>query len=411
MTAPDPRSGTTSSGPGMRVALLTTILSPYRLPVFRDLAATPGWRLRVFVGAKNDPSWDRAFAGAHERGCNELDVEIVRNWSFRRRVRTHAGTEATQSVETHIPIGTFASLRDFRPDVILSVELGARTSFAALYARIHHIPLVIWSYQSRSWAATAGPALRMWRRALLSRADAVVGMGTQAREVLSSLGVPAARVFDAPNAHDQARLTAGLTNTDAASSRSALRTKFSCRERVALVAGRLVAAKGILPLLAAWRRLDKALRSDWTLLFVGDGPLRREILRAASAGEPGEIVCGGAVTADAMAGFYAGVDLLVFPSLGDPWGLVVNEALASGVPVLCSKLAGCADDLIVPDENGWTFDPTDANELHRALSIALSNSDLAQLGVRGRQTVAPFTPESMARGLRSAVTSATKLPT
>jgi glycosyltransferase involved in cell wall biosynthesis len=319
------------------------------------------------------------------------------------------GTEATQSVETHVPIGTFSSLRAFQPDVIISVELGARTSFAALYAHIHNIPLVIWSYQSRSWAATAGPVLSMWRKALLSRADAVVGMGTQAREVLNSLDVSNARIFDAPNAHDGSRLSDGISRLGTESARSTLREKFSCRERVALVAGRLVAAKGILPLLAAWKRLDAEVRSEWTLLFVGDGPLAYEVGDAASEAPPGEIVCVGAVASDAMPTFYAGADLLVFPSLGDPWGLVVNESLASGVPALCSKLAGCADDLIASGRNGWTFDPTDADEFERALSQALMHGDLTKLGDRARESIAPFTPEAMAAGLRRAVTAAVRV--
>jgi len=52
----------------MRVALLTNILTPYRLPVYRDLAATPGWQLRVMLSAAGDPSWQHAYAGAYEQG-------------------------------------------------------------------------------------------------------------------------------------------------------------------------------------------------------------------------------------------------------------------------------------------------------------------------------------------------------
>jgi glycosyltransferase involved in cell wall biosynthesis len=234
-------------------------------------------------------------------------------------------------------------------------------------------------------------------------------MGSQAREVLHSLGVPPQRLFDAPNAHDRDGLAAALAGCDTTAVRAAQRAALGCRERVALVAGRLVAAKGVRPLLIAWRSMEASLRSDWTLLFVGDGPLRGEIEAAARAAEPGEIACAGAIPSSGMADFYAGADLLVFPSLGDPWGLVVNEALACGVPALCSRLAGCADDLIRPGENGWLFDPTDAGDFSRTLTRALTAGDLEEMGARGRHTAKRFAPEEMANGLRRAVTHATGL--
>jgi glycosyltransferase involved in cell wall biosynthesis len=312
-------------------------------------------------------------------------------------------------VEIQFPFGALEALRRFRPDVVVSGELGARTALSALYARLAGVPLVIWSYQSRAWAATASRARRAWRRALLARADAVVGMGIQAREVLRALGVPDTRLFDAPNAHDHESLTVALAGRDATALRAALRAGLGCRERVALVAGRLVPAKGVRPLLAAWRELDPALRDTWTLLFVGDGPLRAEIEAAAAAGAPGEILCSGAVAASDMVDFYVGADLLVFPSLGDPWGLVVSEALACCVPVLCSQLAGCADDLIRPGENGWRFDPLDAAGFRRALGSALTCPDRDRMGHRARDIAKRFTPECMANGIRRAIAHAAGL--
>lgn len=303
----------------MRVALLTNVLTPYRLPVYRDLASTPGWRLRVMVSAETDATWSRAFAGAHERGAGELDVAVVRSLALRRRYAVHASADATQHVTTHVPLGALAALQRFRPDIVVSAELGPRTLLAAAYAALASRPLVIWSYQSRAAADAAGGLHNALRRALLTRADAVVGMGRQAREVLRALGVAGEHLFDAPNAHDATALEAALAATEPTVAQAALRGGFGCRPRVALVLGRLVAAKGLRPLLAAWERLPAGAKRDWTLLFVGDGPLRGEIAAAARRAEPGEIVATGAVPAADVAALYAGVDLLVFPSLGDPW--------------------------------------------------------------------------------------------
>ena len=100
---------------------------------------------------------------------------------------------------------------------------------------------------------------------------------------------------------------------------------------------------------------------------------------------------------------YAAAELVVFPSLGDPWGLVVNEAFACGRPVLCSRLAGCADDLLRPGANGWLSDPTDADAFAQTLGEALTSPDLARLGTRARATAERFQPERMADGLRRAI--------
>ena len=81
----------------------------------------------------------------------------------------------------------------------------------------------------------------------------------------------------------------------------------------------------------------------------------------------------------------------------------MNESLACGVPVLCSRLAGCCDDLIAPGENGWLFDPTDVAGSVAMLSSALSSDALPQMGARAAASAKRFGPEVMAAGLRRAV--------
>ncbi|HXK21903.1 MAG TPA: glycosyltransferase family 4 protein [Myxococcota bacterium] len=386
----------------MRVALLTNTLTPYRLPVYRELGATPGWQLRIFLSAESEPHWDVAFRAAFAEGVASLDVERVASLGFERRQLTHRGAGIEQRVSTHVPWGTLGALRRFRPDVVVSTELGARSLFAALYTAWHRTPLVLWSHHARVSAQATGGARRRLRRALLARADAVIGMGVQAREVLRDLGVPDARLFDAPNAHDAPAYERALAELDSAVVPHALRGALRARERIALVAGRLVPIKGVLPLLAAWVRLPESLRERWTLLFVGDGPLAPAVRDAARA-RPGEIAWLPQRPPGEMPAIHAAADLHVFASLGDTWGLVVNEALACGVPVLCSRLAGCADDLIESGRNGWLFDPTDAQDFVKTLHEALSCSELGRMSVAALDTGKRFGPGRMADGVRRAV--------
>ena len=381
----------------MRIALLTNILTPYRLPVYRTLASTPDWKLRVFVNALHEPnrSW--------QVDADELDVEVVAGWSFRRRFATHRRARSGQWVTAHIPIALPTALWRFAPDVVVSAELGARTSIAILYCWLTNTPLVIWSYHSEASAAASSRFQRWLRRRMLATARSVIGMGSQARAVLETHGVPPSRIFDAPNAHDSDGCERALERVDADASLRALTAEHGCRDRVALVVGRLVPAKGIAELLHGWSALPAGLRAEWSLLFLGSGPLEPDVHRTRDLRAPGEIVHVDDVEPDEVVAFYAAAQLLIFPSLGDPWGLVVNEALACGVPVVCSSLAGCADELVRPGENGWIVDPTRPGDLERTLFEALTSHSLDRLATGAREAAARFHPDVMADGMRRAI--------
>jgi glycosyltransferase involved in cell wall biosynthesis len=241
---------------------------------------------------------------------------------------------------------------------------------------------------------------------LLARAAAVVGMGSQARQILGELGVESSRIFDAPNAHDQESIASAASRVDVDAFRRKLEAEFACRSRIALVVGRLVPAKGIVFLLQSWERLPEKIRDEWTLLFIGSGPLASLLEETMADSSDGEIVQLPAVQPAELIPYYAASSLLIFPSLSDPWGLVVNEALACGLPVLCSRLAGCADDLIQPGRNGWLVDPTDPADLYRALVETLSRLDLEALRGAALETAERFRPEAMADGMRNAVSFA-----
>ena len=370
----------------MRVALLTNILPPYRVPVFHALATTPGWRLRVLLNARSE------FNRSWEVDPGGLDLEIVRSVSLVRGGRT-----------LHVPLGLFGALRRFGPGVVVSGELGARTLLAWLYCALFRIPLVIWIETTRLLTAEVDPLRVALGRFLLSRARAVIGPGREARLVLRGWGVEDTRIFDAPNAHDHDGFTKALAALDREAVHRDLRAGLGCRARIALVVGRLVPSKGIIELLYAWDRLPSQLRNDWTLLFLGSGPLNSRVEQARDTHQPGEIVRVPAVQPRDVIDFYSAADLLLFPSLEDPWGLVVNEAMACGLPVLCSPRAGCAKDLIRPGENGWLADPLDEDTFTSALLEALSSGRRQRLGERARETAERFTPEAMAEGMRSAL--------
>jgi glycosyltransferase involved in cell wall biosynthesis len=128
-----------------------------------------------------------------------------------------------------------------------------------------------------------------------------------------------------------------------------------------LFVGRLIERKGLDVLLDAFARVEGG-----ELHIAGDGPLR-PMVEAAAARDP-RIRDAGHVAGEALARAYAEADVLIVPSLYEPWGLVVHEGLAYGLPVITTDQVGAADDLIEHDVNGYVAAAGSAEELREAMS-------------------------------------------
>lgn len=168
-----------------------------------------------------------------------------------------------------------------------------------------------------------------------------------------------------------------------------------------LYVGRLSPEKNGGTLLAAFARL-RAERPDAELRIAGAGPARAEWERAAGVG----VRFLGALDQAALTTEYLTATLLVLPSLVEPWGLVVNEALAHGCPVLVSDRCGCVPELVTP-ASGLTFDPRDEQDLLAAMRTLTAASPSPQACLR---TVAPFTPAAAAAHILDGILDASRQP-
>ena len=384
------------SNSAKRVAVLTNIISPYRKPMYAALHQSPDWELRLFIDAQSE--FDRDWSV----DVDQLPVEPTRSLSWTRKTHTAGPTPFEQQLTLHLPFGLPLQLFKFRPRAIISLELGFRSALAALYARCTGTRLAIWSYQSRvssqqSWLR------KQWRGLLLKQAHTVIGMGTQAREVLTSWGVPDEKIVDAPNAADHQTLMQRFHSEAAQAEVLRIKQRYAPRQKLAIVVGRLVPLKGTEHILQAWKRLPQATRAEWKLLFVGSGPLQPLI----EAEDSQQIEWAGSVSAATIADWYRAADLHIFPSCGDVWGLVVNEASACATPSLCSVHAACCDDLIQQGRSGFKLDLSVADTADAQLRTALNHPDLAEVGRAAQALIADYSIDNMANGLRQAVTRMT----
>jgi glycosyltransferase involved in cell wall biosynthesis len=109
--------------------------------------------------------------------------------------------------------------------------------------------------------------------------------------------------------------------------------------------------------------------------------------------------------------YYAHAGAFIHASTTEQWGLVVNEAMASGLPVLVSNRCGCARDLVRDGENGWTFDPTNEEQLaDLMLRISSDEERRKEMGHKSREIIAEWGPDRFASGVKAAVEAALAAP-
>jgi glycosyltransferase involved in cell wall biosynthesis len=142
---------------------------------------------------------------------------------------------------------------------------------------------------------------------------------------------------------------------------------------------------------------------DVGLLIVGDGPERRSIEDFCRRADLRQVYFLGPRQYDEMPRVYALADVLALPTFSDPWGMVVNEAFACGVPAVVSSVAGACDDLIIDGKTGFAVRAGDPVELaDRILQILRQPALRARMSANCRSLIQKYSPEACAQGLLEA---------
>jgi glycosyltransferase involved in cell wall biosynthesis len=240
---------------------------------------------------------------------------------------------------------------------------------------------------------------RAYRRLALRFIDAVCCNGRLSADYTRQLGFPGARITTGHMAAD----TEGLERQRASlppDARETRRRQWDARRLVFLFAGRLIEIKGLRQLLEAWEAFERARPDAATLVIVGEGPEGPALRRLAEQRGLRGVRFVGSVDYEQIAHCYAAADALVMPTLEDNWSLAVPEAMACGLPVLCSKYNGCWPELVHEGENGWVFDPLDQENLLRSLQQCIDRqSELEQMGKRSQEIVSDYTPAKAAQAI------------
>ena len=372
-----------------RIVILTEIIAPYRIPVFNALAARDDVDPHIIFLSETDPSLRQWRVYKDEI---RFSYEVLPAW--RRRLGRY---------NLLVNRGVRSALRHAAPAAVVCGGYSYLASWqAALWAKQHSIPLLLWSESTAQDIRRKHALVEFMKRLFRHWCRAFVAAGIASREYLLALGAPETSVFIAPDAVDVGFYAEKAENARMRADQ--IRVEHALPPRYFLCVGRLVEEKGVFDLLAAYARLDENIRSQIGLVFVGDGPGRTDLAQRASSLFSGVVKFCGWVHRERISEFYALAEALIFPTHSDPWGLVVNEAMACGLPIVASDAAGCVPDLVHQGKNGFRFRPRDIDGLAHAMRTICDQPDLAaRMGTTSFEMIQSYTPEICAAGLMEAV--------
>jgi glycosyltransferase involved in cell wall biosynthesis len=329
-----------------------------------------------------------------------------------------------------------SALELVKPDV---VAVNGWNNFGSLIAANccvrRGIPMIVMSEsarrdESRSWWKEA------MKRRMVDLFSAALAGGQRHVEYLVELGMPRDRIFTgydvvdnhyfrqkAEEVRSQRSSASANQPSHKATADREVRQKYALPENYFLASARFIEKKNLPGLIQAYAKYRDRLKgtgvtdpgyntcAPWDLVVLGDGPLKADLCRLISDLRLNEHVhLPGFKPYDELPVHYALANAFVHASTSEQWGLVVNEAIASGLPVIVSNRCGCAPELV--NGNGFTFDPTNEDELAtRMLEMAaLPDQERTHLGDTSYRIAANFAPERFGEGLQRAASVAMGVP-
>ena len=299
------------------------------------------------------------------------------------------GTSWADASQKRLAQAVWKKLSELNPEVVLVPGYYTAPALAAaVWARRHRRKAILMTETTR------GDHRRVWwkesvkGRVLRSLFDAAIAGGKRHISYLRELGFPAARIGRCYDVVDNDYFRKGVAEVRSPETARGLQLPG----RYFLYVGRLAAEKNLETLIRSFAKARRAGVQS-SLLMVGDGPLRDRLVRQVQeAGMERSVTFAGHKTTDQMLPYYAFAHAFVLPSCREPWGLVVNEAMAAGLPVVVSKCCGCSDDLVEHEGNGLLFPADREEELTAALLRAdrWSSRDRESMSRRSEQLITRY---------------------
>jgi glycosyltransferase involved in cell wall biosynthesis len=258
---------------------------------------------------------------------------------------------------------------------------------------------------SDSWAGVSprNPVREMIKAAVLRRLyDGAIVSGIHSWNYLRKFGFRAETLWTGVDVVDNEHFRSSSDTHDV--STVSARPQLDLPNKYFLVPGRHAPEKNLVRFMHAFSAYRRE-GGSWSAVLVGSGPLSPVLMGLTKKlGLEHAVVFTGWAAYSDLPAYYSRSRAVVLPSVSEPWGLVVNEAMAAGKAVLVSSQCGCVPELVRRGVNGYTFDPLNVRELSSLLlRVSSADCDLAALGRNGAKMIQAFTLETRALAIRDCV--------
>lgn len=339
----------------LKIAVVSEIPTPYRIPLFAQLGTRPDVQVMVFYCAGTDP-WRGGGALEDQR----FPSKVLPGFTF--------GGKAG-GMNWKVNPGISRELTKYRPDVVVLGGYVQPTMLLAIaWCRRRSVPYIL-HWESHDAALRA--RWKMWVKRPLVRgvvrgASAFLATSSLAASHLKRWGAEERDIFLLPNLPDVAGIAAATASHRDHRSAPPTALRF-------IYVGRLVNQKGLHDLLTAFR--DARTSHAAELHIYGEGTLESEIRARCRDEQIASVYLHGYLGQDRLPAVLAEADCLVLPSHDEPFGVVVMEALAGGVPVIISDRVGSGPDHVASPFNGFVFPAGDVLALRRMIEDLSARPD------------------------------------
>ena len=331
-----------------RVFFLTNLPVPYRIDFFNELGKF--CTLRVYFERTNAATRDRAWLSTRARSFEPV---------FLPGIPVHEDSALCPSIVTRLRQGDFDT-------IIVGSPLTPTGMLAIEYLRARRVRFFLNS--DGGYVKNDNPVLAAVKRRYIGSAEWGLASGQGAARYLRHYGAGIKEIYTYP--------FTSVWDRDIAKAPVPMERKRGLREqlgipgsRMALCVGRYLPVKGFEVAIAAWRGMP----DETHLVLVGNGPLEAMYRDRVRSYDLRNVHILGFKQKEELRQFYDAADALLFPTRGDVWGLVVNEALSRGLPVVTTTRCGAAPDLLAGGENGTIVPVDDADALRTATAELLED--------------------------------------
>ena len=330
----------------LKVLFVTNIISPYRIPLFNYLQGQGDYSFKVIALAEREEN--REWRLAKEQ--IKFNYKIL--LGFHKFIWS-------KEIPIHLNWGLWKAILRYKPDIVISSGYNMLAYWEAfMYCKVFKKKYILWNGTTLLSTGRINGFIGLIKQTIIGGADRYIAYGKKAAEYLMQMGASKEYIHVGINTVDMNWFRKKMKEFNQDENIRKERSKYP--NILMLYVGRLSNNKAVFQILKALIELQD---TDIGLLIVGGGPREKELRQLCQDRKLENVYFQGFQQQDALPRYYFLADILILPTFKEVWGLVVNEALASGLYVLCSDRAGVAYDLIKEGWNGILFNPHSIKEL------------------------------------------------